>query len=124
MVEQGIDQGAAIARVFAQAGAGVDHHPGRLVDDREVRVFIDDIERDGLGDGAQRRRLGIGQDGDSLAAAQLVRRLLRLAVDLDAALRQQQLHPRAADVGKRLRQEDVKALAASLGRRFQDVAGP
>ena len=46
VVQQRIDQGAAIARVVGGAGAGVDHHAGGLVDDGEVVVFVEDIEGD------------------------------------------------------------------------------
>ena len=55
MVEQGIDQRTAIALIFGGAGAGVDHHPGRFVDDGEIVVFVEDVDRNFFGDGAQWR---------------------------------------------------------------------
>ena len=42
---EGVDQGA-----FVVAVAGVDHHAGGLVDDEQVVVFVDNVERDVLGD--------------------------------------------------------------------------
>ena len=47
-IEQRVDQGAAAARVFVLAGAGVHHHAGGLVDDGKVGVFKDDVERECL----------------------------------------------------------------------------
>ncbi len=58
VVEQGVDQRAAIARVFGGARAGVDHHAGRLVDHREVVVFIDDSR--GMASGMARSGGGSG----------------------------------------------------------------
>ena len=51
MVEQGVDQGAVeIAR------RRVDDHPGRLVDDQQMLVLEDDLERDVLRLVMRRRR--------------------------------------------------------------------
>ncbi len=50
MGDQRVDQ-----RARRIAGAGMHHESGRLVDDDELVVLIDDIERDGLG-----ARLGRG----------------------------------------------------------------
>ena len=74
-VQQRVDQRAAIAVVVGGARSGVHHHAGRLVDDGEVVVLVDDIERNIFGHGAQRRRRGIAEDGDGLAAFELQRRL-------------------------------------------------
>ena len=41
MVEQGVDQSAVEI-----AGGGMDDHPGRLVDDEQMLVLEDDLERD------------------------------------------------------------------------------
>ena len=46
--EQRVDEGVAVARIFSFAGAGVHHHAGGLVDDGEVLVFEDDVERNVL----------------------------------------------------------------------------
>src|SRR5260370_12370860 len=52
-VQQSVDQGAAIAVGVGGPGAGVDHHSGGFIDDREVWVFIDKVERDFLRDGEE-----------------------------------------------------------------------
>ena len=75
-VEQRIDQRAAAARVVALARAGVDHHSGRLVDDREVGVFVDNVQRNVFRSGLERRGARLAGDVDALAAAQLERGLL------------------------------------------------
>ncbi len=51
-MQKGIDQRAAIAIVVGRSRAGVNHHAGRLVDHGEVVIFVDDIERNILGDRA------------------------------------------------------------------------
>src|SRR5262249_48099876 len=61
-----------------------DHHVGRLVDDGEVLVLVEHLERDVLGDGqvvGGRRQL----DADFVFAADAVAGLDRLAVDEDVA---------------------------------------
>ncbi len=58
-------------RAFVIAGAGVDDHAGGLVDGDDVVVFVEDVERDGFGFGAD-GRARLGGDGDVFAAAQAV----------------------------------------------------
>ncbi len=70
-VQQGVDQGVAIAVGVGGAGAGVDHHTGGFVDDGEVGVFIDNVERDCFGDGAQGRAFDFAEDFDCFAAAEV-----------------------------------------------------
>src|SRR5690242_12940674 len=43
--QERIDEGVAVAGVFGFAGTGVHHHACGLVDDGEVFVFIDNVER-------------------------------------------------------------------------------
>ncbi len=74
-MQQRVDQRPAIAFVLGGACSGVHHHSRWLVDDSQVVIFIDDVERDVLCDGAQRRGLGVAKDGDLFAAAQPKRRL-------------------------------------------------
>ena len=94
--EQRVDEGAAV--VVERAGAGVHHHARSLVDDREVVVLVDDVEREVFGFGAKGGGLGIAFDVDLLAAAKLVARLGDGAVDGDLAVVDEQLHAAAADV--------------------------
>ena len=49
--EQRVDQ-----RAVGRAVRGMRHHAGRLVDDQQVVVFVDDVERDRFGLGAERAR--------------------------------------------------------------------
>ena len=76
------------------------HHAGGLVDDGEVLVFVDDIERDVLRRGSQRSRMGLAGDEDLFAAAELERGLGLRAVDEDVALIEQEA---ARANGSRLR---------------------
>ncbi len=115
MVQQGVDQRATIAVVVGRARPGVHHHAGRLVDDGEVVVLVNDVERNVFGHGAQRRRHGIAEDSDGLAALELQRRLGRLAVDQRLLFFQQQLHAGAAGVGELRGEELVEALPGGLG---------
>ena len=62
VVEEGVDEGAAVAGVVGRAGAGVDHHAGGLVDNSQIIVFIKDIEGDILGFGVERGWVGCAFD--------------------------------------------------------------
>jgi len=75
--EESVDQGAARG-----AGAGVHGHSGGFVDGDDVGVFIEDVERNGFGFGAQRRaRLNL--DLNALASAEAVGTLGSPGVDED-----------------------------------------
>ena len=69
-VKQRVDQRAAAAGVLIVAGAGMNHHPGRLVDHREIRVFINHVERNVLGGSLERRRMRLPGNVDALAATE------------------------------------------------------
>jgi len=126
MMQQGVDQGAAVATVFFLrisvsvlarndgAGTGVDHHSGGLVDDGQIVVFKDDIERDIFGDGAERRALGHAEYGDTLAAAELQRGFGGNVVHENFLLGDERLDAGAADV-ETGGQELVEALAGGVG---------
>jgi hypothetical protein len=62
--EERVDEGAPVAFVVGNAGSGVDHHPGGFVDDGQVLVFVDDMERDVFGDGVEWGGLGRAFDFD------------------------------------------------------------
>ncbi len=101
------------------AGSGVDHHAGGLVDDGQVVVFVDDVEWNFFGDGAQRRALGCAEHGDALVAAQLQRRLGGFVIDQYFLLGDQLLHPGPAHIQMRC-QKLVEALAGVV--RFDGEA--
>ena len=46
------------------AGGGMDHHPHRLVDHDHILILIDHIQRDVLGEGLDRLRIGKGHHID------------------------------------------------------------
>jgi hypothetical protein len=66
--EEGVNEGAAIARVVGGAGTSVNHHASRFVDHRKVLVLMDDVEGDVLGDGVKGWRLRCAFNLDGLAA--------------------------------------------------------
>jgi hypothetical protein len=115
MVEQGVDERAAIALVFGGSCAGVDHHPGGLVDDGEVIVFVADVERNFFGDGAERRTCGRTEDGDVLAAAELQRCFGGCVVDQDLLFRDELLDAGAANIVYLSDEELIEALACGVG---------
>jgi hypothetical protein len=88
----------------------MDHHSGRFVDRYEVRIFVQDVEWDFLGLGAERRRSG-RLDVDGLAVAHVVRGPRGAAVDEDAAGLDPILDPGAAELGQTLLEEVVETLA-------------
>ncbi len=85
VVQQRVDQRAVVAHVLRRSRSGMHHHSGRLVDDRQVLVLMQDVERDVLREGVQRLRTGGAFDLDGLATRQLELRLGRVAVDADLA---------------------------------------
>ncbi len=115
VVQQRVDQRAAVSEIVRCAGAGVDHHAGGLVDHGEGVVLIKDVERDVLRRGAQRGWAGLAFDGDGLAAAQLVAGLGGDAVDAHLAGGDEHLHPRAAERGNGVCEVGVEALAGGGG---------
>ena len=110
MMQERVHQRAAIALVLGGSGARMHHHSGSLVDDGQIVVFVDDVERNLFGHGAQRRTLGRAEHGDALAAPQLQRSLRRCIIHQNFLFGDQLLHPRAAYVEMR-RQELIETLA-------------
>src|ERR1019366_8982386 len=76
---------------------GVDHHAGRLVDDGEVGVLIDDVEGDFFGLRLKRGGNENAADGDGFAASKFERGFFGLAVDEDFFIGDEALNARAAD---------------------------
>ena len=84
-------------RAAGIAGAGVYGHSGWLVDGQYVVVFIENIERDGFGLGAQRRARP-DLNGDVLAASEAMRALGWAGIDEHQALGDEFLYASSADV--------------------------
>ncbi len=96
------------------AGGGVDHHPARLVDDDDLVVLEQDIERDVLRRG--RRRLRRRQrHRDGIAGVDAMARIADCAAaDRHLAGEDQRLEPRARQVGNRHGERAVEPLAGTL----------
>jgi hypothetical protein len=117
-VEQRIHQRAAAARVLILPRPGVNHHPGRLVHHRQVGVLVNHVQRNVFRRGLERRGMRLAGNGDALAAAQLERSLLALAIDQHIALVHEQLHARAAHALQLRGEELVEPLPGCLRGHF------
>src|SRR5258708_206688 len=120
MVEQSIDQRPTIARGVRRAGSGMHHHSSGLVDDGEVAVFIENIERNIFGYAANGRSLNILRDVEALPAAQLERNLRRSVVELNFIFANELLHSCPANVELR-GEKAVETLSRSLSRHYDDA---
>lgn len=107
--DQGVHQGAGHV-----AGGGVDHHPARLVDDDELVVLEQDIERDVLR--RRRRRLRRRQNHrDGIAGVDAMARIKDCAAaDRHLASEDQRLKPRARQIGNRYGERAVEPIAGIL----------
>jgi hypothetical protein len=102
--EQGVDQGAA--RV---SGRRMDDQAGRLVDDDQVRILVEDGQRDRLGGELDRRRR-TQPDLDPVAVAELGARLVDGgAVQADVPLLDQPLDLGAGQLRVAAGEEGVEA---------------
>ena len=115
------------------AGAGMDGHAGGFVDGDDVVVFVEDIERNGFGFGADGRALG-DFETDFFAAVKMERAFLRgVAIDLDEAGHDQFLDAGAAEFGALGGDEAVEtragiggggekfAMRSGMGRRHGEI---
>jgi len=94
--------------------SGVDGHAGRLVNDDEVVVFVEDLERDGFGFRFERSaRLRL--DSDTVASFDLLTGLGRLVVDQDEAGINEFLDAGAREFGGMSGDETIKAGAGIIG---------
>jgi hypothetical protein len=107
--EERIDEGAAVAFVIAGTGSGVDHHAGWLVDDGEIFVFVEDVERDVFGCGMERRRLRRAFDLNGLAAVELLFGLGGVTINADLASFDQELDSGSGDIREGLGQVLIEA---------------
>ena len=124
MGDQRVDE-----RAVGIAGAGMHDEPGRLVDDDDGVVLVDDVERNCL------RLRGLALTGARHADFEAVARFDRVfhvfygrRAERDAALSDQGLQAGAAQLGKAAAQEAVEPLAsvALIGfcrqsRRFDEA---
>ena len=108
VMEEGVDEGAILA-----AGTSVDRHAGGLVDCDEVRVLIEDVEREILGSGAEGAELE-WLHFHEFPAPEQVRGLANGAVNGDAALLDPLLQAAAAVAGIAFLEIDVEALWLAL----------
>src|SRR5262245_60095343 len=106
MRDEGVDESAGLV-----PGRGMDDEAGRLVDDDEGVVLIDDVERNSFG-------CGLGGDGRGQADAHMLARLdlaARLAhgrpLDSDAAIGNKGLESGPARLREPALQEAVEPLA-------------
>ena len=121
MGDQRIDQ-----RAGRVAGAGMDHEPGRLVDDDERVVLIDDVEGNGLGAAAP--AASAGGRSSAKRSPGLTRYFTSTMVapaQGDVALFDQALHAGAAQLGQALAEEAVEPLPfmARIGFRVKPLEG-
>src|SRR5581483_2344831 len=115
VVQECVDEGAAVAFVVGGAGAGVDHHAGGFVDDGQIIVFVDDIERDVFSDRAQGNDFGCVEDGDVLVAAEAQGGLGGGVVYQDFFFGDELLYARATEVGEVGDEKLVETLAGVFG---------
>ena len=87
------------------------HHAGRLVDNGQIVVFVDDVERNLLRKGAQTRRVGCSGDRDFFPALQPQRCAGRAPADQHLAFGDQLLNSGATHLRQLRDQILIKALA-------------
>lgn len=96
-------------RSLMNSCTNVYHHPGWLIDDRQVGIFINDLQRNGFRDENTRFRFRQG-DFDLFFATQLVACLRGLSIQQDLLVVNPSLDLRAALFWKCFAQEAVEAL--------------
>jgi hypothetical protein len=94
-------------RARVVAGRWVNHHPRRFVDDEQVFVFIDNIERNRLGHGHRRVCLG-NLDLDDVSGRHPIRGIGSLTVDPDQPALDQPRRSRPAQIVRMIRDEAVE----------------
>lgn len=111
MREQGVHQ-----RASHRSWRGMHRHPRGLIDDDEVFVFVNDVDRDRLWHG--RRRLGRGQRERILRAG--ARFVLRVrdggAVGRESTRADQTLHPRPREIRPEFGEPSIHTVAGIGGR--------
>jgi hypothetical protein len=93
--------------------AGMHDHAGGLVDGHHVRIFVEDGERDLLGCGMERGRIG-RLDVNDIHRPDGIRRTGRIPVNAHVALLDPTLHTGAADLWKALVHRVIQPFARIL----------
>ena len=93
-------------------------HSSRLVDDNDVVILVDDVERKGLGSRRWRDRIG-DIERDAIAGPQHGVGLRRSSADLHEAAFDQALKLRAGVSGERTREKAVEPLAGLIVRHVE-----
>ena len=108
VMEQGVDEGSVM-----DTGSSMDGHAGRLVDDDDVGVFVDDVERDVFGSGGQGRQVS-GVDVDHVGGAEELRGFGGLLIDEDATVFGPGLQAGTRDSGELPLQEMIETLTGGF----------
>src|SRR5579885_58542 len=106
-------------RARMNPGGGVDDHAGGLVDDDDLRVFVNDVERDVFGREFGGGRRGDFLDLDALARAELVRGLRGATADEYVAFFNRALEQRAAHALDARGEEGVESRPGVCFRSFK-----
>lgn len=96
------------------AGRGMDGYPGRLVDDEQLIVFVDESEVDCLS--LERRQLSLDQHLHGLAAPQAVALCFRLPVDANRIAPKQPFGRRAGSNTIELGEKPIEPHSCSTSR--------
>ncbi len=96
------------------ARARMDDHAGGLVDDGDVFVLVENIERNGFGFDAGRQLIG-DLDGHDFVRLDAMRGLARDAVNLHAAFVHERLNARTAQRRELRDEKEVESLAGVFG---------
>lgn len=118
MTEQGILQGP-----IAMSGGRMDHQPRRLVDDQDLLVLEEDIQRDGLRQTLV-ARLEHGIEMDELTGADLVARAPWQTVDPDLTGLDPVLQTTARELGQRGRKHLIETPLGPIGHHPDLMANP
>jgi hypothetical protein len=110
-VQECIYERASGTRMFRRACASVDHHSGWLIDDGEIVVFINDVERNVFGRRFYWRPLGRADDLDYVSRPHLPGCPFRAAIDKNFLFFDQLLDPGATDIRDLRNDELVQSLA-------------
>src|ERR1700688_1015962 len=69
-MQQSVDQGAAVSFFVSSRSPSMHHHASRLIYDREIIVFVNNVERNLFRDGPQWRTLNLTDNLNALSTAQ------------------------------------------------------